>query len=351
MASNTSANAEPEAASLMGVPLEIRHMIFSEASARDFEPKHVLRHWFERKDVEEQIAAIIASNPTGPTPVGAYHDVEDETETEDEAADDEQDEQDEDDDEDEDAQDNGDEGEDDGGEAQDGQEEDEQNDQGEGEEEMDEGQDQEDDVQDDGPLRPLIYADQKWRHVSKFLRITRTPPPVELFLINKELSVQTKKWFYDAVILKVDATGSFGHEEMYKLALNSLAEAAFSPMEHIKKAEVTFVWDTTWIREQGNSFYGNVFPVLLEQRTQFVLQILQQAPKLQQLVIHWHDSAEDDGSITLMNDICCSFLELKANVTVDQHLIAADVTPHRKSTIGRRRVEFQGIVDRNEDAF
>jgi hypothetical protein len=292
--------ADPAPASLMGIPLEVRHMIFAEASVRDVKAKNVLRQWFERRDVKTKIAKIVADNPTGPTPKGAYHGDENESDSEDEN-------QDEDEGEDEDEEDNEDDDED-GDDIEDDEDEDEQGEHMDVEtedneleaedEDMDiangatqaiataatsadnmadavmdngevendevvegvddqaidgEGQEADEDIAPDAAnmvpapsAAPIVQADRKWRHISKFLRITQSPPPVELFLLNKELSRETKAWFYNTAILKVEATGSFAHSTFFELALTQLAEAAFSPMENIKKAEVTIVWDTTW---------------------------------------------------------------------------------------------------------
>ncbi|KAF1960549.1 hypothetical protein CC80DRAFT_259196 [Byssothecium circinans] len=411
----TDTQAEPARASFMGIPLEIRHMIFAEASVRDnVKTKHVLRHWFERKDVKEQITNMAAADPTAPVPRGVYNPVSDE-ESED-GVQDEPGEEDEDGDgeEDEDGQ-----GEDDQGENNEDEDNQEEDNEGEeddaemedneaegttgavqfldttGDEDMD-GQDVtaaqttldslasafvDDEVEDEhageaendeagedmaendenaapetapAPAAPIVQPHRKWRHVSKFLRITQCPPPVNLFLLNKELNRETKAWFYNVAILKVDATGSFGHYSFYQLALNDLAEAAFSPVENIKKAEITFVWDSTWIRAQAkipDSTVAAVYPWMLDERAKFVLQILQQAPELEQVVIHWHDSSDDEEAQFLMNDICARFLELKANVKVESHLVASEVIPHRKSIIGRRRVEFQSLVDRQQEVF
>jgi hypothetical protein len=58
-------------------------------------------------------------------------------------------------------------------------------------------------------------------------------------------------------------------------------------MENIRKVDVTFVWDSTWIRADTTGCVEAVFPALLRQRSSFVYQILSQAPDLREVVIHW----------------------------------------------------------------
>ena len=63
-------SADP--ATLMNIPLELRHLIFEHAAGDGRKPKKLFRHWFEKKEVKEQIAQAISNNPTGPTPVAYY---------------------------------------------------------------------------------------------------------------------------------------------------------------------------------------------------------------------------------------------------------------------------------------
>jgi hypothetical protein len=181
------------------------------------------------------------------------------------------------------------------------------------------------------------------------MRITHCPPPVELFLTSKQLSAEAKNWFYDIAILHVDATGSFAHTSFFEEAFSQITEAAFSPMEDIRKVEVMFVWDSTWLRSDRADCAAAIFPALLRQRAIFVTSILAQAPNLSEVVIHWHDSADDEEAVDLMNDVLTSFLGLNATVKVETHYIAADAKPYRKSIAGKQRVEFQRIANNGLD--
>jgi hypothetical protein len=56
MASSADANAPSP---LLGVPLEVRHVIFGHvAAARNIKPRYTLRYWFEKVDIQEQIAEL-----------------------------------------------------------------------------------------------------------------------------------------------------------------------------------------------------------------------------------------------------------------------------------------------------
>lgn len=181
------------------------------------------------------------------------------------------------------------------------------------------------------------------------MRITQCPPPTELLLTSKQLNDEAKRWFYDVAVLHVDATGSFAHTSFFEEAFSQITEAAFSPMEDIRKVEVRFVWDTTWLRSDDAGHASAIFPALLRQRASFVTGILAQAPSLEKVAIHWHDSAQDGEAVDLMNDVLVGFLSLKADVKVEQHYIATDAKPEKRSIAGKQRVEFQRIVSAGLD--
>ena len=181
------------------------------------------------------------------------------------------------------------------------------------------------------------------------MRITHCPPPVELLLTSKQLNAEAKSWYYDVAVLRIEATGSFAHTSFFEEVFSRITEAAFSPMEDIRKVEVTFVWDTTWLRSGQADCAAAIFPALLRQRAIFVTGILAQAPNLSQVSIHWYDSAQDEEAVDLMNDVLMGFLGLDADVKVETHYIAADAKPHGKSIAGKQRVEFQRIVDNGLD--
>jgi hypothetical protein len=195
------------------------------------------------------------------------------------------------------------------------------------------------------PQPAQIKAARKWRHIPKFMRITHCPPPIELLLASKTLQEEANDWFYNVAILRIEATGSFAHSSFFEEALQQITDAAFSPMENIRKVEVTFVWDTTWLRADDAGSAEAIFPALLRERSAFVWKILSQAPDLRELTIHWHDSAQDNDSANFMLDVLAPFHTLPANVNIQEHYIAADAKPHKRSIAGKRRVEFQAIVD------
>jgi hypothetical protein len=196
---------------------------------------------------------------------------------------------------------------------------------------------------------PIICAARKWRHIPNFMRVTHCPPPVELLLASKQLNDEAKNWFYDVAILRINATGSFAHTSFFEEAFSQITEAAFSPMENIRKVEVTFVWDTTWLRADDTGCAEAVFPALLRQRSDFVYQILSQAPDLNEVTIHWHDSAQDNESANFMLDVLAPFHSLNATVKIQEHYIAADDKPYKDSIAGKRRIEFQAIIEAGLD--
>ncbi|KAI4668344.1 uncharacterized protein J4E78_002170 [Alternaria triticimaculans] len=179
------------------------------------------------------------------------------------------------------------------------------------------------------PPAPVFRPHNKWRHIPNFVRITHCPPPVQLLLASRQLNNEAKNWFYDA--------------------FSQITDAAFSPMENIRKVDITFVWDSAWIRADTTDSIEAIFPALLRQRSNFVFEILLKAPDLREVVIHWHDSIQDDESANLMLDNLAPFHTLGATVNIIEHYIAADAKPKKRSIAGKRRVEFQNILDMGLD--
>jgi hypothetical protein len=412
----------------MQIPLELRYKIFELVAARDKAPEHVFAHWFEKRDVDQQIAACVTADPTGVVPVGKYTrfkiDVEQEVDdavvgdSDGEQQGDDDDNEEEEDDEDDDEEDDEDEGEDMHEEQDQEQDQDgdgtmvgngsnittiaatvtppvlsapvaaaslgqEFGDEGEGEDlEQEHEEDEEDDMSEadnneDGngdemdetngnitttppapvpqaPPRPrVIEPAPKWRHIPKFMSISQCPPPTEVLLASKELNKQAMDWFYEAAVLQIKGTASFAHPTFFEEAFQQLFDAAFSPMENIRKAEVILVWDTAWIRASDDrGLYEAILPAFLRQRTAFIIKTLKCAPMLQDLVIHWHDSLKDDDSETLKYDVLAEFYNIPAaNINVEEHFIAPDAKPLRKSKAGKFRVELMDIAKRGVECL
>lgn len=53
---------------LMTIPLELRHQIFKHVAKCDTTPEKLLRYWFEKREVKEKIAELLAKNPDARMP-------------------------------------------------------------------------------------------------------------------------------------------------------------------------------------------------------------------------------------------------------------------------------------------
>ncbi|CBX90885.1 hypothetical protein IAQ61_002356 [Plenodomus lingam] len=190
---------------------------------------------------------------------------------------------------------------------------------------------------------PIIHVPAKWRHVPNFMRLSQCPPSVELFLISQQFSTEAKDWFYNVAVLHIEATASFAHTSFVEEAVSQITKVAFSPIESIRKIEVTFVWDSAWMHTDTTGYVDEIFPALLRQRTSLVIQILQQAPELREVIVHWHDSAQEDADGALRLDVFEYFVFLNANVQFKEYYVAGK--PKRNSIVGRQRMEYQNILD------
>ncbi|KAJ4308236.1 hypothetical protein N0V94_009440 [Neodidymelliopsis sp. IMI 364377] len=319
---------------LMNIPLEVRHQIFEYVAVRDTQPKKLLRYWFEKEEAKEKKAELAMQDPSAPVPMVVFEgdgfELEEEAEEEGDSEDEEGEE-----DSDEEVNNGEEEEEDDDDDDDDDGEDETEDEESEEEEQQDDDDDDDEDIaeqdEDDDIPMPVITTHRKWRH------------------IPKQLNDEAKGWFYDVAVLRIDATGSFAHTSFFEEAFGQITETNLSPVKNIRKVEVAFIWDTTWLRADDAGCAGAIFPALLRQRAAFVVGILAQAPNLKEVTIHWHDSAQDKDSIDLMNDVLMGFLNLSAKVEVKTQYIAPDAKPRKKSIAGRRRLNFQSIVSNGLD--
>jgi hypothetical protein len=323
------------------LPLEIRQQIYAAAAQRPEGARKVLRRWYEKKDVREQIAKLQFEDPTK-TYVPVYGDENPYFGNMDYISDD--DENGEEDDEDEDNDD------------EDGDENDEDEDEPEEEYEEDEDEDSDEETDEDGDVvmeeaephklaSEPVHPASKWRHVTKFLRISGTPPPLALMMVSKQIHDETKDFFYDVAVLTIDATGSICHTSMFEEALQQIAEASFSPFECIRKIEIKFVWDTQWLRSPACNGFESIFQCLLRERVAAIAVALQRAPELKELTLDWQDSLQDYESVTFQLDILQKLSGLPVKAILKENYLAPGQKPADKSAIGNMRRDLQSTAD------
>ncbi|KAF2278615.1 uncharacterized protein EI97DRAFT_430886 [Westerdykella ornata] len=368
------------------LPKEVRFHVYKALAAGPNPPELVLQRWFEKMDIEEQIARLQAVDPVTTYRPLYNSDVllsdEDDAQHLQEEVD-----------EDDDNEMSSDGSEDDGSEGEDEDEEDydiygetsDEEDENEEEHEAENGEvnsDAEEDTGSEGadevmtdaevdatntdtvtagaetgtttaptqqapPVR-YIRAHHKWRHVPRFLRISHCPPPKELMLLSRDLAAEIKDWFYDVAVVHIDATGSFAHTSMLDEILGQIEGAAVSPFKSVRKVEISFVYDSQWVRgpdSRGNeSFFQQILLMRANKIVEFLLACV---PQLKKVQINWHDTVFDDISASFQYHALESFDILPANVVVEQkeHFLTPGKQPHRKSLLGKKRLEFQHIAD------
>ena len=315
---------QPADATLLGIPLELRHRIFGYLSERDEGPANLLKNWFEKKEIAQltaQRAASIAANTTATAAVqvdneeGANKEGEDEDENEDED-----------------------------------------------EEDEDVDMDQE---EDDGNgnttntinttttsrIAPPPPVSRKWRHIPSIFSLTHCPPPMSLLQVCRQLHAEAIAYYYDCVTLRIDVTAGFEHVTFFEEIMDQLADSAFSPTEPIRKFELIFTWDTEWLR--ASEAIESIFQAMLYQRAQKTKEVLKKAPRLNKVHVQWYDSLRDQESLELQMDILQGFWNLlgQANVDVEEHFLEPGTEPEESTIHGQRRVQFEHILAHGQDFY
>jgi len=298
-------------AGLMSLPLEVRYCIFEYLSVRKSKPRKLLRYWFEKVEAKSLVHNYKWQNPGRPAPIVVYNDDDCDTERESVLNENHEDNTDDDngkEDKEKEEQDNkGNEDKHEDAEDTDGIEDNEDEDAGKDHED---GEDHESETTRDNDSAErlssclTIRPNGRWRHIPHMLRLTHCPPPVELFLTSQQLNTEARNWYYDRTTLRINATGSFAHTVFWQEAMTVLfSTLEFSPLDNIRKAEVTFVWDTSYIRRDTTGRSRAILPALLRQRGKVVYQALTRALELREVVIHWYAEATNDPDAEQTNPI------------------------------------------------
>jgi len=309
---------QPADATLLGIPLELRHRIFGYLSERDEGPASLLKNWFEKKEIAQLTAQHAASIAANTAATAAVQDDNEEDANE--------------------------EGEDEG-------------------ENEDEDEDEEDEVdmdqeEDDGNgnttnifnattttrIAPPPPVSRKWRHIPSIFSLTHCPPPMSLLQVCRQLHAEAIAYYYDCVTLRIDVTAGFEHVTFFEEIMDQLADSAFSPTEPIRKFELIFTWDTEWLR--ASEAIESIFQAMLYQRAQKTEEVLKKAPRLNKVHVQWYDSLRDQESLELQMNILQGFWNLlgQANVDIEEHFLESGTEPEENTIHGQRRVQFEHIL-------
>ncbi|OCK74012.1 hypothetical protein K432DRAFT_387058 [Lepidopterella palustris CBS 459.81] len=311
-------------ATLMSMPLEIRHNIFGYLSERKDGPKKLLQTWFEKRE-----ATKLAANAP-PQPDGEDDDDEGGEETE-----------------------NGDEDEEMGDDDGDGDGDGDEDGDGDGDEDGDEEDEDGDDDGDGTTVAATATAttttilppvSRKWRHIPGIMSLSHCPPPLPLLLVCQQIHVEAAAYYYKVATLRINATAAFPHITFFEEAMDTLSDAAFSPTEPIRKVEITFVWDTQWLR--ASNAVESIFVAMLHQRAIKAAEVLGKAPSLDKLLVKWYDSVRDDESLGLQTDVMQHFWGFldRAEVKVEEHYLESGTEPNEDSVQGRCRLAFEHML-------
>lgn len=310
--------AQPTDATLLGIPLELRHRIFGYLSERDEGPANLLKNWFEKKEIAQltaQHAASIAANTTATAAVQVDDEEEANKEGEDEGENEDEDEEDEDVDMD---------------------------------QEGDDGNGNTTNTIDTtitsrtAPPPPVVSS--KWRHIPSIFSLTHCPPPMSLLRVCRQLHAEAIAYYYDCVTLRINVTAGFEHVTFFEEIMDQLADTAFSPTEPIRKFELIFTWDTEWLR--ASEAIESIFQAMLHQRAQKTEEVLKKAPRLNKVHVQWYDSLRDQESLELQMNILQGFWNLlgQANVDIEEHFLESGTEPEENTIHGQRRVQFEHIL-------
>lgn len=242
------------------------------------------------------------------------------------------------------------------------------------------------------PPPPPQPRDTQWRHAVPIIQFSHCPPPMALLLINKQLYNEAIAYYYDILTLKINVTEAFTFTSFYELLTETIANAAFSPIEQVQKVELTFVWDTVWIKSQHTkpteedddededeedgdgdddgedddhdddddghtgsnpmdsdpATKQSILSGFLNKRADVTADLLRMMPNLKSLKIKWYDSQNSDEAIvqkfTTLEEVQQA-VPIMCDVEIEDHFETNAKSVSSTSVLGEKRLEFQALQD------
>ncbi|KAF2434756.1 hypothetical protein EJ08DRAFT_656981 [Tothia fuscella] len=250
------------------------------------------------------------------------------------------------------------------------QDEDEEEDDEEQADEAEEEETQDEDNEDNNtPTQTTVRSygrNTKYRHMLPTIQLSHCPPPIELLQICPQIRDEAVEALLSACLLKIDVTKSFQHHSFFLETLQQFLDHPFSPIEQIRKMELTFVWDSEWLSAKstpnGDGLPADLqetwaFGYYLGERIEKTIELLRASPELRSITIQWHDSERTPQSEAFMTEKVMPFLSLtdkqwtdnngitkQVDVTLSDHFADAGTTHARGSDMQNRRNEFDQLL-------
>jgi hypothetical protein len=158
------------------------------------------------------------------------------------------------------------------------------------------------------PAAPRQQRRTKYRHTVKMYKVDQAPPPVKLLLVSSQISREAYNYVYDTAGITIDATKNFAHMTFFEETLATFGSESSTPLNHIKKATVNFVWDTEWIQTNKTKIETDLLTSVLQMRASFVRDMLLSMPKVTDVRITWHDTEHTDEAVAMCTTIKDIFL-------------------------------------------
>lgn len=158
------------------------------------------------------------------------------------------------------------------------------------------------------PVAPRPQRRTKYRHTVKMYNVDRAPPPINLLLVSPQISREAYNYVYNTAGITIDVTRNFAHMTFLEETLASLNFESSTPLNHLKKATVNFVWDTEWIQNNKTKIETDVLTNVLQARADSVKNLLLAMPKITDIKITWHDTEHTDEAVVMYTTIKDMFL-------------------------------------------
>lgn len=139
-------------------------------------------------------------------------------------------------------------------------------------------------------LAPRNRVRTKYRHTVGMFGLSAFPPPPNLLCVCRQLRDEALDHFYDTAVLTINVSKGFRHFSFFEETLQLLSDAAYSPLESIRKVQLIFVWNSEFLSTDELSDKKDICSQMLQVRTSSVINVLTKMPNLRNVDTVWLDS-------------------------------------------------------------
>ena len=100
------------------------------------------------------------------------------------------------------------------------------------------------------PVPKVVRRRTPYRHTVGMFGLSASPPPTELL---QAIKGEVKEGYYGTAFFYINVTKGVRHITFFEETINKFCEAAYSPLEQMRKMEINVHWSSQWLKDHESS--------------------------------------------------------------------------------------------------